>query len=98
MIDYDLPKSGAERTEVLLRRSLGYACMALVAAPGNQQWPVLAYISLSEGGLEDDFLTSNVTFCSDRPDLPRYVDDVESYTQEALLELSAADATMMLTQ
>ncbi|MFF8945391.1 hypothetical protein ACF1A5_24550 [Streptomyces sp. NPDC014864] len=88
MIDHDLPTSGAGRTEALLCRPLGHACMALQAAPVNQTWPVFAYVSLPEGGLGDEVLTSNVTFCSDRSDLPRYVGDVVSYRREALLELS----------
>ncbi|MFE7167090.1 hypothetical protein [Streptomyces sp. NPDC057616] len=33
MTDYDLPRSGTERLETLLRRSVGYACTALQAVP-----------------------------------------------------------------
>lgn len=98
MTDYDLPDSGAERRETLLRRSLGYACAALRAVPEGQKWPVLGYVSLSEGGLEDNLLTARVTFCSAHPDLPPYVNDVDSYTQEALLEIAQEDAAAMLAK
>ncbi|MEV5531429.1 hypothetical protein [Streptomyces prunicolor] len=91
MMDYDLPESGPERLKTLLRRSLGYACTALLAAPESHLRPVLGYISLSEGGLEDNLLTAHVTFCSARPGLPRYVDDMDSYKHEALLEVSQDD-------
>ncbi|MDQ0599797.1 hypothetical protein QF037_004142 [Streptomyces canus] len=96
MMDYDLPDSGSERLGTLLRRSLGYACTALLAVPPSSQWPVLAYISLSEGGSNDDLLTAHVTFCSRRPDVPPYVDDVESYVHEALMEISQEDAAALL--
>ncbi|WP_406443210.1 hypothetical protein OHB14_30070 [Streptomyces sp. NBC_01613] len=59
---------------------------------------MLGYVSLSEGGLEDDVLTAHVTFCSDHPNLPRYVDDVDAYTHEALLEISQEDAPALLPQ
>jgi hypothetical protein len=32
------------------------------------------------------------------PGLPRYVDDLDSYMQEALLEIDQADAAAMLAQ
>ena len=51
MMDYDLPDSGPERREPLLRRSLGYACTALLAVQASQRWPMLGYISLSEGAI-----------------------------------------------
>lgn len=97
MMDYDLPRSGPERRDTLLRRSLGYACTALQAVPEGQKWPILGYVSLSEGGLEDNILTAHVTFCSQRPELSPHVGDVDSYTHEALLELSQEDAAVMLT-
>jgi len=96
MMDYDLPESGPERRKTLLRRCLGYTCTALLAVPESHLWPVSGYISLSEGGLEDDLLTAHVTFCSARPGLPRYVDDMESYKHEALLEVSQDDAKALL--
>ncbi|MFF9128636.1 hypothetical protein [Streptomyces sp. NPDC014806] len=96
MMDYDLPEAGRERLDALLRRSLGYACIALRAVPEEQKWPVLGYVSLSEGGLEGGLLTAHVTFCSERPDLPRYVDDVNAYSQEALLEISQQDVELLL--
>ncbi|MFF4277050.1 hypothetical protein [Streptomyces sp. NPDC001536] len=96
MMDHDLPTSGPERLTALLRRSLGYACTALRSVPPGRPWPTLAYISLSAGGLDDDVLTAHVTFCSDRPDVPPYVADVESYEQEALMELSQEDAAALL--
>lgn len=96
MTDYDLPDSGPERLAALLRRSLGYACTVLLTVPPSRPWPTLAYISLSEGGLDDNVLTSHVTFCSHRPDVPPYVGDVESYEQGALMELSQEDAATLL--
>lgn len=98
MMDYDLPDSGPGRRESLLRRSLAYACTALLAVPASQPWPTLAYVSLSEGGLEDDLLTAHVTFCSQRPGVPPYVSDVNSYRQEALLEISQDDAAIILSK
>ncbi|MES5823849.1 hypothetical protein [Streptomyces sp. RG80] len=96
MMDYDLPDAGSERLGPLLRRSLGYACTALLSVPSDGLWPVLGYISLSEGGLNDDMLTAHVTFCSQRPDLPPYVPDVESHKQGALMEISERDAADLL--
>ncbi|WOX12130.1 hypothetical protein [Streptomyces sp. N50] len=96
MMDYDIPESDPERHKTLLRRSLGYACTALLEVPGNCPWPMFGYISLSEGGLEDDLLTAHVTFCSARPGLPPYVDDMDSYKHEALLEVSQDDAKALL--
>jgi hypothetical protein len=97
MVDYDLPRSGTERIEMLLRRSLGYACSALAAVPEGRKWPVRGYVSLSSGGLDDEILTAYVTFCSDRPDLPRYADDLDVFAHEALLELSQDDAAGVLS-
>ncbi|WP_369391218.1 hypothetical protein AB5J72_28910 [Streptomyces sp. CG1] len=96
MMDYDLPPSGPERIEALLRRSISYACSALRAVPDGQKWPILGYVSVSEGGLEDNILTAHVTFCSERPDLPRHVGEMASYAHEALLEISQEDAAAIL--
>lgn len=96
MMDYDIPESDPERHTTLLRRSLGYACTALLAVPGSCPWPMSGYVSLSEGGLEDDLFTAHVTFSSERPGLPRYVDDMDSYQHEALLEVSQDDAKALL--
>ncbi|MEU5892815.1 hypothetical protein ABZ835_39145 [Streptomyces sp. NPDC047461] len=96
MTDYDLPVSGPERLAALLRRSLGYACTALLTVPPGRPWPTLAYISLSGGGLHDASLTAHVTFCSRRPDVPPYLGDLESYEEEALMELSQEDAAALL--
>ncbi|WP_307176608.1 hypothetical protein [Streptomyces africanus] len=98
MTDYDLPASGAERRGTLLRRCLGYACAALRAVPDRQTRSVVGYVSLSEGGLADNLLTARVTFCSVHPGLPRYLDDMDSYTQEALLEIEQEDAAAMLAK
>ncbi len=95
MMDYDLPESGPERREPLLRRCLGYACTALLAVPTSRPWPILGYVSISEGGLDGGSLTAHVTFCSQRQDLPPYVSDVDAYVQEALLEISQEDAAVM---
>lgn len=96
MMDYDLPTSGPERLEELLRRSLGYVCTGLLAVPPTLPWPMLGYVSLAAGGLEDDVLTAHVTFCSRRPDQLPYVGDVDAYTHEALLEVSQEEAVTLL--
>lgn len=96
MTDYDLPVSGPERFAALQRRSLGYACTALLTLPPGTPWPTLAYISLSGEGPNDAFLTAHVAFCSHRPDVPPYVGDLESYEKEALIELSQEDAASLL--
>ncbi|MEU5535288.1 hypothetical protein [Streptomyces sp. NPDC020362] len=88
MTDYDLPRGGPERARTLLCRSVGYARPALAAVPQGCEWPVLAYVSLSEGGSTDDLLTAHVTFCTERPGVAPYVADLES-CREALMELSA---------
>ncbi|KOV90251.1 hypothetical protein [Streptomyces sp. NRRL B-3648] len=97
MMDYDLPSADPERGIRLLRRCIAYACLALTHVPGDSDYPVLAYVSLSEGGLEDDTLTSSVTFCTRRPVIPPYVDRIEDYTEEALLEISVDDIDRFLT-
>ncbi|MET7730913.1 hypothetical protein ABZT02_06055 [Streptomyces sp. NPDC005402] len=98
MMDYDLPDSGPERLKSLLDRSLAYACTALLAAPVSGPWPVLGYISLSEGGIDDNLLTAHVTFCTRRVGLPPFVQDMDSYTHEALMEISQRDAPAMLAR
>jgi hypothetical protein len=96
MMDFDLPASGPDRQRLLLRRSLAYACLALHIAPIDSPHPILGYVSLSEGGLSGNTLTANVTFCTSRPDLPPYVDDIDACSEEALLELSRADIVCLL--
>ncbi|WP_234438958.1 hypothetical protein [Streptomyces sp. NRRL B-3229] len=98
MMDYDLPSSGPERSGPLLNRTFSYACTALLAVPAGWPWPILAYVSLSEGGLDDDLLTAHVTFCSRRPGLPPFVQEIESYTHEALMEISRDDAKVKLAR
>lgn len=93
MMDYDLPPSGPDRRALLVRRCLGYAHAALRTAPANLEWPVFGYVSLSSGGLHDDTLTAHVTFCSQRPGILPYADDMNSYIDEALLEISQKDAS-----
>ncbi|MET7482554.1 hypothetical protein [Streptomyces sp. NPDC005538] len=97
MMDYDLPMAGPKRREMLVRRSLGYACTALLAVPKN--WPnTFGYVSLSGGETDDDMLTAHVTFCSEHADTPRYLNDLESYGQEALLEIPQTDAATLLAK
>ncbi|MCF3136869.1 hypothetical protein IPZ69_42470 [Streptomyces olivochromogenes] len=96
MTDWDLPRDGRERGVRLLRRSLSYACAALRAVPESFAWPVFGYVSLSCGGLEDDILTANVTFCTKREGVLPYVDDIESFAHEALLEISQEDAMKLM--
>ncbi|MFF4487175.1 hypothetical protein ACFY0F_11880 [Streptomyces sp. NPDC001544] len=96
MMDYDLPAAGPERQDQLLRRSIAYACMVLQAVPAESEHAVLGYVSLSEGGLSDDTLTSHVTFCTRRPGVLPYVDQIQGYSEEALLELSRDDAVKVL--
>ncbi|MFF0064136.1 hypothetical protein ACFYRC_21775 [Streptomyces sp. NPDC005279] len=97
MIDYDLPASGHEREEALLRRSLAY-CFACLDKASEQLGSnsVMAYVSISAGGLDEDTLTANVTFCGDHPGLPSYVQDIESYREEALMELLPGDYVSLL--
>ncbi|MFF5531371.1 hypothetical protein ACFY71_02660 [Streptomyces cinerochromogenes] len=97
MMEYDLPAVGSERQNRLLRRSIAYACLALQAVPEGNEHPVFGYVSLSEGGLMGDTLTSNVTFCTRRPDVPPYVGRIQDYAYEALLELSGGDAEKCLS-
>ncbi|MYV42156.1 hypothetical protein GT030_25635 [Streptomyces sp. SID1328] len=96
MMDYDLSVSGAERKQILLRRSLAYACLALRNLPEQIRTPVHAYISMSEGGLSDDTVTANVTFSAVRDGVAAYIDDIDIYEEEALLELTSSDARGLL--
>ncbi|MGW7789560.1 hypothetical protein [Streptomyces tricolor] len=96
MMDYDLPAAGPDRQSRLLRRSLAYACLALQRVPEGSEHPVLGYISFSEGGLADDTLTSHVTFCTRRPGVLPYVDRIQDYAEEALMEISKDDAVKFL--
>ncbi|WP_445684324.1 hypothetical protein [Streptomyces reticuli] len=96
MMDHDLPAAGPERLNRLLRRSLAYACLALRRVPEESEHPVLGYVSLSEGGLADDTLTSHVTFCTRRPGILPYAGQIQDHSDEALLELSRDDAAKFL--
>ncbi|MFF9196621.1 hypothetical protein ACF09L_15570 [Streptomyces sp. NPDC014779] len=95
MTDYDLPTEPAaadERATVLLRRCLAYADACLRTAQehfGDDE--VRAYVSLSLGGLDDDLLTAQVTFCTPLPDAPPYIADLEQVRDAAVAELSVSD-------
>ncbi|MBT2364962.1 hypothetical protein J7E88_06400 [Streptomyces sp. ISL-10] len=91
MVDHDLPPSGRERMEPLVRRCLAYALRCLAGDPAAPADPVLAaYISVSESWTEERTVTAYVTFCRTYPGVPPYVTDPEDYRHEALLELVAA--------
>jgi hypothetical protein len=96
MMDYDLPDSGPERLYPLLRRSIAYACLVLKLAPADDEHKILGYVSLSEGGMSDDVLTAHVTFCTRRSGVPPYINNVQDYAEESLLELCRDDAVRML--
>lgn len=88
MTDHDLPPSGKERESRLLRRCLAYARIALLRADALRSAVELsAYVSLSYGGLADDHLTANVTFCGDHSGVRPYVTDLEAFASESLLKL-----------
>ncbi|WP_225801508.1 hypothetical protein [Streptomyces sp. NK15101] len=95
MTDYDLsaePAAADERANVLLRRCLAYAAGCLRAARdhfGDDE--VRAYVSLSLGGLDDDLLTAQVTFCTPLPDTAPYIADLEQVRDAAVAELSVRD-------
>ncbi|MGW7466619.1 hypothetical protein ACWGJT_18395 [Streptomyces xantholiticus] len=93
MTDYDLLADAAgKRTNMLLRRSLAYIAACLRAAEqefGDRQ--VLAYLSLSLGGTDDDLLTAHVTFCRPLPDTPPYIADLEQVRDIAVAEISVED-------
>ncbi|MFB7512815.1 hypothetical protein [Streptomyces sp. NPDC056144] len=95
MTDYDLPADSAaadERASILLRRCLAYAEACLTSARdrfGDDE--VRAYVSLSLGGLDDDLLTAQVTFCTPLPDAPPYIAGLEDVQDAAVAELSVQD-------
>ncbi|WP_411109541.1 hypothetical protein [Streptomyces sp. c-19] len=95
MTDYDLstePAATDERANVLLRRCLAYAAGCLRAAEdhfGDDK--VRAYVSLSLGGLDDDLLTAQVTFCTPLPDTAPYITGLEQVQDAAVAELSVGD-------
>ncbi|MGW5424058.1 hypothetical protein [Streptomyces sp. NPDC003943] len=97
MTDYDLPAEPAaasERAKVLLRRCLAYAAACLRAARDHfGDDAVRAYVSLSLGGLDDDLLTAQVTFCTPLPDTPPYIADLEQVQDAAVVELSEGDCS-----
>ncbi|AGK78236.1 hypothetical protein SFUL_3305 [Streptomyces microflavus DSM 40593] len=65
MTDYDLPAAPHERTPLLVRRCLAYACACLRDAREEfGDGEVKAYVSLSFADTEEGLLTSNVTFCT----------------------------------
>ncbi|MET9687486.1 hypothetical protein ABZY81_03285 [Streptomyces sp. NPDC006514] len=91
MTDYDLPAAGEERESRLLRRCLAYARVALLRADAlGSAVEISAYVSLSYGGLADDHLTANVTFCGDHPGVRPYAADLEAFRSESLLKLRRA--------
>ncbi|GGR88693.1 hypothetical protein Snoj_64170 [Streptomyces nojiriensis] len=91
MTDHDLPASGEERESRLLRRCVAYARSALVRTDALRSTvEISAYISLSYGGLADDHLTANVTFCGDHPGVPPYAADLEAFGYESILRLRRA--------
>ncbi|MFI6015383.1 hypothetical protein ACIBAG_42605 [Streptomyces sp. NPDC051243] len=92
IVDCDMPTAEPERTALLLRRCLSYAFGALCEASkyfGDQE--VMAYISLSLGGVNDDTMTANVTFCTKNPNVAPYIRDLEQVQNEAIVELSLED-------
>ncbi|MFF4385369.1 hypothetical protein ACFY0G_01045 [Streptomyces sp. NPDC001552] len=91
MTDYDLPPSGEDREARLLRRCLAYARIALLRADALRSTvEISAYVSLSYGGLADDHLTANVTFCGDHPGVRPYAADLEAFGFESLLKIRRA--------
>ncbi|MEU0402763.1 hypothetical protein ABZ318_21465 [Streptomyces sp. NPDC006197] len=95
MTDYDLstePAATDERANVLLRRCLAYAAGCLRAAQDHfGDDGVRAYVSLSPGGLDDDLLTAQVTFCTPLPDTAPYIAGLEQVQDAAVAELSVRD-------
>ncbi|MEV7570074.1 hypothetical protein [Streptomyces tanashiensis] len=77
---------------VLLRRCLAYAAGCLRAAQEHfGDDAVRAYVSLSLGGLDDDLLTAQVTFCTPLPDTAPYITGLEQVRDAAVVELSVRD-------
>ncbi|MGW5422690.1 hypothetical protein [Streptomyces sp. NPDC003943] len=97
MTDYDLPAEPAaasQRTKVLLRRCLVYAAACLRAARDHfGDDAVRGYVSLSLGGLDDDLLTAQVTFCTPLPGTPPYIADLEQVQDAAVAEVSVRDCS-----
>jgi hypothetical protein len=92
MVDYDLPRNPAERNNILLRRCFAYAfsCLDRASEEFNDK-DVRGYVSLSMGGVHDDVMTANVTFCTPNPNSPPYISNLESVSNEAIAELSVDD-------
>ncbi|MFJ6484475.1 MULTISPECIES: hypothetical protein [unclassified Streptomyces] len=91
MTDHDLPAAGEERESRLLRRCVAYARSCLLRTDAlRSAVEVSAYVSLSYGGLNDDHLTANVTFCGDHPGVRPYAADLEAFGSESLLKLRRA--------
>ncbi|MFI8503544.1 hypothetical protein ACIGFK_34325 [Streptomyces sp. NPDC085524] len=87
MMDYDLPAFGPERESKLLRRCVAYAISCLQHANElHSAVEISAYISLSYGGLNDDHLTANVTFCGNHPGVRPYAADLEDFAIESILK------------
>ncbi|CAO0830777.1 putative protein OS=Streptomyces microflavus OX=1919 GN=Smic_36590 PE=4 SV=1 [Streptomyces microflavus] len=92
MTDYDLPAAPRERTPLLVRRCLAYACACLREAREEfGDGEVKAYVSLSFADTEEGLLTSNVTFCTPLPDVRPYIVDLERVTDAAVVEVSWED-------
>ncbi|MGW7351787.1 hypothetical protein [Streptomyces sp. NPDC054784] len=92
MMDHDLPNDARERLETLLRRSVSYACAGIRSSLEVAAEPtVRAYISVSESAEEHPRLTAHVTFCTHRANSIPYIEDIESFTQEGILELGHDD-------
>ncbi|MEU1218394.1 hypothetical protein [Streptomyces microflavus] len=92
MTDYDLPAAPHERTPLLVRRCLAYACACLRDAREEfGDGEVKAYVALSFADTEEGLLTSNVTFCTPLPDVRPYIADLERVTDAAVVEVSVED-------
>lgn len=92
MIDYDLPKETALRKPPLFRRSIAYACAgidhALQSGPGRY---ATSYVSASHAAEGERTLTTNVTFCTMRGDRVPYVENMDEFREEGLMEITAPD-------
>ncbi|RLL66043.1 hypothetical protein D7M15_03070 [Streptomyces sp. Z26] len=92
MMDHDLPNDARERLATLLRRSVAYACAGIRSSLEVAAEPtVRAYISVSESAEEHPQLTAHMTFCTHRTNSIPYIEDIESLTQEGILELGHDD-------
>ncbi|MDX3534658.1 hypothetical protein PV721_09805 [Streptomyces sp. MB09-01] len=91
MTDYDLPASGKDRESRLLRRCVAFASSCLLRGDELRSTvEVSAYISMSYGGLADDHLTANVTFCGDHPGVRPYAADLDAFETVSILKLRRA--------